>query len=212
MLADVADRDLIVLADLARGRCKQPPSSRSSVVLPEPFEPIRATAAPESNLIESMSSTCRLPKDTLTSLSVNIAASYLTLHLLAHPVTGLKMRMSLTIVTAVHESLSTFIRSRRQVLPSLCPRESGRGRRRQRARLAALIGAGVLLAAACASDDATDAGADDGTPKVVASMSIWADVVENVTCNGLVQVESLAPPGVDTHTYEPSPARSRQDG
>ena len=35
-------------------------------------------------------------------------------------------------------------------------------------------------------------------------MSIWADVVENVTCNGLVQVESLAPPGVDTHTYEPS--------
>ncbi len=114
------------------------------------------------------------------------------------------MRMSLTIVTAVHESMGASTRSRGRVPPPLRPGESGRGRRRRSGRLAVLIGAGVLLAAACASDDVTDASTDDRTPTVVASMSIWADVVENVTCNGLVQVESLAPPGVDTHTYEPS--------
>ena len=114
------------------------------------------------------------------------------------------MRMSLTIVTAVQRSMGASTRSRGRVPPPLRPGESGRGRRRQSVRLAALIGAGVLLAAACASDDATDVGTDASTPTVVASMSIWADVVENVTCNGLVQVESLAPPGVDTHTYEPS--------
>ena len=114
------------------------------------------------------------------------------------------MRMSLTIVTTVHESISASTRTQRRVSPPLCPGEHGHERRCRSGRFAALIGAGVLLAAGCASDDAADAGAEDGAPTVVASMSIWADVVENVTCNGLVQVESLAPPGVDSHTYEPS--------
>ncbi|WP_420444529.1 metal ABC transporter substrate-binding protein [Candidatus Poriferisodalis sp.] len=116
--------------------------------------------------------------------------------------------------------MSASMRPREQVSPPLRSSGSGRRRRRQATRFAVLICSGALLVAACAGDDATgsgadagtdsgtgsgvDSGADSGVPTVVTSMSIWADVVENVTCNGLVQVESLAPPGVDTHTYEPS--------
>ncbi len=113
------------------------------------------------------------------------------------------MRMSLTIVTAVYELMSASAGNRRR-FPPLRPAERRRRQRRQSVRFATLASAVVLVATACASEDSTVAGTEDGTPTVVASMSIWADVVENVTCNGLVHVESLAPPGVDTHTYEPS--------
>lgn len=68
-----------------------------------------------------------------------------------------------------------------------------------------------LIAAACAGDDDpadSDMGAD--VPTVIATTNIWADVVENVTCNGLVHVESLMPPGADPHTFEPS-LRDRAD-
>ncbi len=68
-----------------------------------------------------------------------------------------------------------------------------------------------LIAAACAgNDDAADPNIDADVPTVIATTNIWADVVENVTCNGLVHVESLMPPGADPHTFEPS-LRDRAD-
>jgi zinc/manganese transport system substrate-binding protein len=39
---------------------------------------------------------------------------------------------------------------------------------------------------------------------VVATTSIWADVVSEVACDGQVAVESIVPPGGDPHSFEPS--------
>ncbi len=50
-------------------------------------------------------------------------------------------------------------------------------------------------------------------PLIIASTSIWADVLHNVTCEGqLAQVVSLMPPGTDPHAYEPSLADREQMG
>ncbi|WP_420438977.1 metal ABC transporter substrate-binding protein [Candidatus Poriferisodalis sp.] len=78
-------------------------------------------------------------------------------------------------------------------------------------RILAAAAACALIAAACTGgDDSSDAAADSDAPTIVATTNIWADVVENVTCNGLVHVESLMPPGADPHTFEPS-LRDRAD-
>ena len=68
------------------------------------------------------------------------------------------------------------------------------------------------------------AGATDGTsqpatggevtapPLILATTTIWADVVQNVACGGLAEVDSVMPPGADPHQYEPSFAdRARLD-
>ncbi|MFV0257125.1 MAG: metal ABC transporter solute-binding protein, Zn/Mn family [Acidimicrobiales bacterium] len=94
----------------------------------------------------------------------------------------------------------------------------------------AVLGAVALFGtAACGSTDTTDtadttqaadAGADPGssaddragTPTIVATTPIWADIAGNVACDGLAEVESLMPAGADPHSYEPSLAdRSRLD-
>ena len=50
-------------------------------------------------------------------------------------------------------------------------------------------------------------------PLIIASTSIWADVLHNVTCEGqLAVVVSLMPPGTDPHAYEPSLADREQLG
>jgi zinc/manganese transport system substrate-binding protein len=41
-------------------------------------------------------------------------------------------------------------------------------------------------------------------PTVVATTSIWADVVANLLCDGQASVASLMPAGTDPHDYEPS--------
>ncbi len=72
--------------------------------------------------------------------------------------------------------------------------------------------AGLLALAACASDDDSAAGADDG-PYVVATTGIWADVVSRVACDGTFDVRTLLPTGTDSHAYEPSLRdRSMLDG
>lgn len=39
---------------------------------------------------------------------------------------------------------------------------------------------------------------------MLASTSIWADITQNVACDGLAQVSSLIPAGGDPHSFEPS--------
>ncbi|HEY3486107.1 MAG TPA: metal ABC transporter substrate-binding protein [Ilumatobacteraceae bacterium] len=68
----------------------------------------------------------------------------------------------------------------------------------------AVIVAGSLLGTACgdAEDATTDAA--DRAPTVVATTSIWADVVRNVACDNLADVVAIIPPGADPHAFEPS--------
>ena len=71
----------------------------------------------------------------------------------------------------------------------------------------AIFGAGCLLAvlaliaAGCGNDDEDDG---SGVPTVIATTSIWADVVANVACDGLAEVVTVIPPGGDPHAFQPS--------
>jgi zinc/manganese transport system substrate-binding protein len=81
----------------------------------------------------------------------------------------------------------------------MIPTPAGAGR-----RLHVGLAAGVLAVAACGGeDDGTAAGADEG-PYVVATTSIWADLVQQVACDGTFEVRTLLPTGADSHGYEPS--------
>lgn len=48
----------------------------------------------------------------------------------------------------------------------------------------------------------TDAAED--LPVVIATTSIWADVTREVACGGLVEIDTIIPPGGDPHSFEPS--------
>lgn len=78
-------------------------------------------------------------------------------------------------------------------------------RRRRRPMLAAgALGVAALLAACGGTDDgAGDDGTTDGSPVVLATTSIWADVTSNVAC-GELEVATLIPAGTDAHEFEPS--------
>jgi zinc/manganese transport system substrate-binding protein len=69
-------------------------------------------------------------------------------------------------------------------------------------RLLAIVMAVALLGAACGDEGSGD-GSGDG-PVVVATTGIWADVVANVACDGLVDVKTIVPAGGDPHAFEPS--------
>lgn len=45
-------------------------------------------------------------------------------------------------------------------------------------------------------------GSSGGRSVVLASNSIWADIVRNLVCDSAVQVRSIVPPGVDAHSFE----------
>lgn len=63
-----------------------------------------------------------------------------------------------------------------------------------------VLGVGLaFVGTACGSDQPVDSGRI-----VVATTSIWADVVSNVACDGLAEVRTLVPPGSDPHAFEPS--------
>jgi zinc/manganese transport system substrate-binding protein len=72
---------------------------------------------------------------------------------------------------------------------------------RARWRLGCLSAVAALVAVGCAGDDRPSSSA---VPDIVATTSIWSDVVRNVACDGLATVESLIPVGADPHGYEPS--------
>ena len=85
-----------------------------------------------------------------------------------------------------------------------CP-VSARPFRNRSLKLVAVVAVAALGAAACSGDPAAElpeAGAE--TPTILATTSIWADVVANVACDGLADVEAIIPVGSDPHGYEPS--------
>ncbi len=69
-------------------------------------------------------------------------------------------------------------------------------------RLLWLMATLTLIASGCGDDD--DSGDSVDTPTVIATTSIWADVVANVACDGAAEVETLIPPGGDPHGFQPS--------
>jgi zinc/manganese transport system substrate-binding protein len=60
-----------------------------------------------------------------------------------------------------------------------------------------------LCAVACGDDDTPRATAD-AAPVVIATTTIWADVVRNVACGDRATVETIIPAGGDPHSFEPS--------
>ena len=60
----------------------------------------------------------------------------------------------------------------------------------------------ALIVSGCGNDD--DEAGSGGLPVVLATTSIWADVVANVACDGLADVITLIPPGGDPHAFQPS--------
>ena len=69
------------------------------------------------------------------------------------------------------------------------------------ARAIGIMAVLALLASGCGNDD--DASSDGGLT-IMATTSIWADVVANVACDGLADVVTLIPPGGDPHAFQPS--------
>ena len=85
-----------------------------------------------------------------------------------------------------------------------CP-VSARSFRNRSLKLIAVVAVAVLGAAACSGDPAPEPpGVGAETPTILATTSIWADVVANVACDGLAVVETIIPVGSDPHGYEPS--------
>ena len=76
---------------------------------------------------------------------------------------------------------------------------------RTRAALAALA-ITALSASSCGGDsEGGDASpAAPATPTILVTTGIWADVVSNVACGELADIETIIPVGGDPHGYEPS--------
>ena len=71
--------------------------------------------------------------------------------------------------------------------------------------LAAVVAVAALVAAACSGDPSPEPpSAAAETPTILATTSIWADVVSNVACDELAEVVTIIPVGGDPHGYEPS--------
>jgi zinc/manganese transport system substrate-binding protein len=56
----------------------------------------------------------------------------------------------------------------------------------------------------CAAFAAAGITAGSGTPVVIATTSIWADIVDQIDCADHFDVEALIPRGADAHSFEPS--------
>ena len=65
----------------------------------------------------------------------------------------------------------------------------------------------VIAATACGRDRAGEDSAPDSSieaPLVLATTGIWADIVSNVACGGIADIETIIPVGGDPHGFEPS--------
>jgi len=61
----------------------------------------------------------------------------------------------------------------------------------------------VAVVSACSPAN-DSAGLDGGRPIVVATTSVWADIISDATCGDLVTVQGLVSPGLSLHEFEPS--------
>jgi len=79
------------------------------------------------------------------------------------------------------------------------------GRRSRRCPGGSIVAA-ILVAGCGSTDDTGGSGVETATDQIVATTSIWADIVSGVTCRGDlgIEVTSLIPPRSDPHGYEPS--------
>ena len=88
---------------------------------------------------------------------------------------------------------------------------SARRRRRSLRPASAVVAAATLTAGLVAcGDSATDpdsssGSSDGGTPVVLTTFTVLADIAENVAGDNL-QVESITSPGAEIHGYEPTPS------
>lgn len=71
-------------------------------------------------------------------------------------------------------------------------------------RWPALVVLIAMSVTACGDDGATDSAppSSDDPPVILATTSIWADIVGNVACDGSAVVETLIPDGSDAHQFE----------
>ena len=112
--------------------------------------------------------------------------------------------MRLIIIIAESSTLEGIIgvHIRRVAKDSRSPR---RNRRLLRTIFTVIVFA--MVAAGCGdSSDSTDSTPDPATdsPMVLATTGIWADVVSNLACDGIADVEAIIPVGGDPHGFEPS--------
>jgi zinc/manganese transport system substrate-binding protein len=83
---------------------------------------------------------------------------------------------------------------------------TGRRTGRRTTATVAIITVAIAALAGC-GDDSVES---DSGRTVVATTSIWGDIVSNVACDGVADVRTVFPPGVDPHTFEPS-LRDREE-
>ena len=79
--------------------------------------------------------------------------------------------------------------------------------RRRWIRAALVAGAAMAMVATSCSGGPEEEDApvaDPDTPTILVTTGIWADIVSNVACGGLVDIETIIPVGGDPHSYEPS--------
>ena len=82
----------------------------------------------------------------------------------------------------------------------------GRSPRRRVPVALAVLAAMALWAAACSGDSGDESAppAAPATPTILVTTGIWADIVSNVVCGGLADIETIIPVGGDPHGFEPS--------
>ena len=92
-------------------------------------------------------------------------------------------------------------------LPGRPCRVSARSSWNRGLTLAAVLSTAALGTSACSGDPSTGQADPDtagGAPSILVTTGIWADVVANVACGGLAEVNTIIPVGGDPHGYEPS--------
>ena len=84
-----------------------------------------------------------------------------------------------------------------------------RGDRSRQSRTRAALSVLAIMALSASSCGGDSEGEDaspaaPATPTILVTTGIWADVVSNVACGGLADIETIIPVGGDPHGYEPS--------
>lgn len=83
-------------------------------------------------------------------------------------------------------------------------RTGGCGPSRRRVGLATVVAVAIGLTGCGDTSEDPGSSGSSGVRSVIATTSIWADIVANVACGGIARVESLFPRGSDPHAFEPS--------